>query len=136
MLLKCIIKIRFRLKFNARNIYKLNPSAIRLELFMSPKSSTHHDLQWTLWWNFNPYQIVVGTWFNVNRVLCVFLGEGRPGERRVFILKECLWMLIFGFTKWTQLQSLESTSAPSRMDDMWSGNSFLLGSSSRANHGG
>jgi hypothetical protein len=28
------------------------------------------------------------------------------------------------------------TSAPSRMDDMWSGNSFLLGSSSLANHGG
>jgi len=30
----------------------------------------------------------------------------------------------------------EPTSAPSRMDDMWSGNSFLLGSSSLANHGG
>jgi hypothetical protein len=28
------------------------------------------------------------------------------------------------------------TSAPSRMDDMWSGNSFLLGSSSLANHDG
>jgi hypothetical protein len=27
-------------------------------------------------------------------------------------------------------------SALSRMDDMWSGNSFLLGSSSLANHGG
>jgi len=28
------------------------------------------------------------------------------------------------------------TSTPSRMDDMWSGNSFLSGSSSLANHGG
>jgi hypothetical protein len=28
------------------------------------------------------------------------------------------------------------TSALSRMDDIWSGNSFLLGSSSLANHGG
>jgi hypothetical protein len=28
------------------------------------------------------------------------------------------------------------TSAPSRMDDMWSGNSFLLGSCSLSNHGG
>jgi hypothetical protein len=28
------------------------------------------------------------------------------------------------------------TSSPSRMDDMWSGNSFLLGSSALSNHGG
>jgi hypothetical protein len=28
------------------------------------------------------------------------------------------------------------TNTPSRMDEMWAGNSFLLGSSSLANHGG
>jgi hypothetical protein len=40
------------------------------------------------------------------------------------------WLLLGGHSE------TAPTSAPSRMDDMWSGNSFLLGSSSLSNHGG